>query len=143
MSLRLRTSLLFAFTLAGLACLPPAASAQSPAEHEAEAQRLFERAQAYVRNVTEGDYTYDYIQFYWKRAQANIDRIRRVYPATAVGRQVASDALQLGPFPFAYFRERVLPALRLNPSPPSTPSTAPSSSSTSTSPATPPPARPP
>lgn len=111
MSLRLRTSLLFAFTLAGLACLPPAASAQSPAEHEAEAQRLFERAQAYVRNVTEGDYTYDYIQFYWKRAQANIDRIRRLYPATAVGRQVASDALQLGPFPFTYFRERVLARL--------------------------------
>ena len=41
----------------------------------AEAARLYAEANAYVTNMAEGQYSYSYLQFYWKRAQANVDRI--------------------------------------------------------------------
>lgn len=109
--IRLLLTLLFPALLGSLLAAPARAESATPGEDAAEAQRLFERAQAYVRNIGEGAYSYDYIQFYWKRAQANIDRIRRVYPQTPTGQQVGSDEIQLGVFPFDYFRERVLPRL--------------------------------
>jgi hypothetical protein len=58
--------------------------------------------------VKEGDYTYAYIQFYWKRAQSYTDRILRVYPNTPTGKALASGADKIGPFDLKYFRERVL-----------------------------------
>lgn len=93
------------FFLAAAASLP----AEPAAGDEGEAGRLYRRANDYVNAVQEGGYSYSYLQFYWKRAQGNIDRILRVYPATEVGRQLEKSQLRLGPFPVAYFRERVLP----------------------------------
>lgn len=108
---RLPLTLVLTAVIGTLVSAPLRAETPAPDESAAEAQRLFERAQAYVRNIEEGAYSYDYIQFYWKRAQANIDRIRRVYPETPTGRRVSSDEIQLGRYPFDYFRERVLPRL--------------------------------
>ncbi len=81
------------------------------AEAEAEAERLYARANEYVSNITEDGYSYAYIQFYWKRAQSNIDRIVRVYPETQVGRKILAEEIQVGPFPLTYYKERVLPRL--------------------------------
>ncbi len=78
---------------------------------DAEAGRLYERANDYVNNVVEGQYSYAYIQFHWKRAGSNIDRILRAYPSSPTARQIVADALNVGPFPPTYFKERVLPRL--------------------------------
>ena len=69
---------------------------------------MYSWADAYVRNVTEGDYSYAYIQFYWKRAQSYTDRILRAYPQTPTGKALAANQLKLGGFDLTYFRERVL-----------------------------------
>lgn len=78
-----------------------------------EAETLFSRANDYVSHITENDYSYAYIQFYWKRAQSNIDRIIRVYPQTPMGQQVSSNQVKLGPYDLTYFKERVLPHLEV------------------------------
>lgn len=109
---RIRLSHLFTATL--LAFLPLAASAApvaDAAEDNAEAQRLYDRARDYVTNIKEGDYSYAYIQFHWKRTQANIERILRVYPSTPTGRSLATGQLKLGEFDLPYFKDRVLSRL--------------------------------
>jgi hypothetical protein len=80
----------------------------SPEAGNAEAARLYAEAQAYVTNMPEGQYSYSYLQFYWKRAQANVDRIRTVYPSSPTAAELARGAMKLGPFDLAYFKERVL-----------------------------------
>ncbi|MDX2187061.1 MAG: hypothetical protein SFV32_09015 [Opitutaceae bacterium] len=97
-----------------LSCLPlHAAPALAGRTDEEEAKRLFERAEAYVLNISEGEYSYGYLQFYWKRAQANFDRIVRVYPETAVAKSILSGDAKLGHFEPEYFRDRVLPRVEV------------------------------
>src|ERR1700690_159701 len=74
----------------------------------AEAVRLYVEANDFVTNMAERQYSYDYLQFYWKRAQANIDRIRRVYPDSPTALSLAGGELKIGPFKLDYFRDRVL-----------------------------------
>ena len=83
------------------------------ARDAAEAERLYRRANDFVSRVTEGEYSYAYMQFYWKRAQANVERVLRDYPDTAVGRRLRAGELKLGPFELGYFRDRVLPWLEV------------------------------
>src|SRR5665213_2340514 len=80
----------------------------SAAVGDAEAARLYSRANDYVSGMQEGSYSYAYLQFYWKRAQSNIDRIRQVYPDSPTAKALAKGDLKLGPYPLDYFRERVL-----------------------------------
>jgi hypothetical protein len=80
----------------------------SAADGDAEAARLYARANDYVSNMQEGSYSYSYLQFYWKRAQSNIDRIRQVYPDSPTARALARGDLKIGPYPLDYFRQRVL-----------------------------------
>lgn len=80
-------------------------------EADAEAARLYERADSYVRNVSEGPYSYSYIQFHWKRAGSNFDRILRAYPSSPTAKKLAAGELQAGSFDPVYFKERVLPRL--------------------------------
>lgn len=80
-------------------------------EADAEAARLYERADSYVRNVAEGPYSYSYIQFHWKRAGTNIDRILRAHPGSPTAQKLAAGELKIGPFTPGYFKERVLPRL--------------------------------
>src|SRR5437867_645230 len=65
----------------------------TPAD-DAEAQRLYDRANDFVANIGEDGYSYSYLQFHWKRAQANLDRILEVYPETPVGKAVQSGKLK-------------------------------------------------
>jgi len=108
MVLRKRPSPVLLASLFLLACVSCAAA--EPAD-EQEAQLLYSRADDVVTNIRESDYSYAYIQFYWRRAQANIDRVLRVYPDTAIGRKLAAGELKLGVFELDYFRERLLPRL--------------------------------
>lgn len=80
-------------------------------EADAEAARLYERANSYINNVTEGPYSYSYIQFHWKRAGTNFDRIQRAHPSSPTARQLAAGELMAGPFTPDYFKQRVLPRL--------------------------------
>lgn len=80
-------------------------------EADAEAARLHERANNYVNNVVEGGYSYSYVQFHWKRAGTNIDRILRAYPSSPTAALLRSGAGKVGPFTPEYFKERVLPRL--------------------------------
>ena len=84
-----------------------------PAVGAAEAARLYERANDYVTRMQEGEYSYVYLQFYWKRAQANVDRVERVYPDSPTARALESGQLKLGPYALGYFRDRVLYDLEL------------------------------
>ncbi len=86
-------------------------AADDSAVDEQEARLLYSRANDAVSNISERDYSYAYIQFYWRRAQSNIERVLRVYPETTIGRQLASGALKVGPYDLTYFRERLLPRL--------------------------------
>jgi len=79
-----------------------------PAVGAAEAQRLYERANDFVSRMHEGDYSYFYLQFYWKRAQSNVDRVLHVYADSPTAHTLASGSLKLGPYPLDYFRDRVL-----------------------------------
>lgn len=95
-----------------LSIAPFRSSAEDSASTQAkEAEQLYSRANDYVTNIGETGYSYAYIQFYWKRAQANLDRIVRVYPDTPVGKQVVNEQVKIGPYELTYFRERVLPRL--------------------------------
>lgn len=80
-------------------------------EADAEAARLAQRANDYVNNVVEDKYSYAYVQFHWKRAGTNIDRILRAYPSSPAAAQLRAGAAGVGPFAPAYFKERVLPRL--------------------------------
>ncbi|HVZ65792.1 MAG TPA: hypothetical protein VG936_14595 [Lacunisphaera sp.] len=80
-------------------------------EADAEAARLYSRANAFVQHVTEGQYSYSYIQFHWKRASANVDRILRAYPSSPTAKEIRDGKLELGSFAPVYFKERVLPRL--------------------------------
>jgi len=102
--------LIFAALLA-LTAVVGRAAAPDLAEDAAEAKRLYDRAHDFVVNIPEGPFSYSYIQFHWKRSQANIERILRVYPATPTGRALAAGQLKLGDFDLVYFRDRVLSRL--------------------------------
>src|ERR1700685_1150416 len=91
----------------------PNLDGSTPQVGNAEAVRLYAEANAYVTNMAEGQYSYSYLQFYWKRAQANVDRIRRVYPDPPPAAAMARGELKLGPYELGYFRERVLYNLEL------------------------------
>lgn len=78
---------------------------------DAEAARLYDRANSFVNNVTEGPYSYSYIQFHWKRAGSNIDRVLRAHPSSPTAQRLRAGELKVGPFEPAYFKERVLPRL--------------------------------
>ena len=80
-------------------------------EADAEATRLHERGNDFVNNVVEGQYSYAYIQFHWKRAGANIERVLHSYPNSSAAKKIQLNELMLGPFPHLYFKERVLPRL--------------------------------
>ena len=80
-------------------------------EADAEAARLYQRANNYVNNVVEGGYSYSYVQFHWKRAGTNIDRILRAYPSSPTAALLKSGAGKVGPFTPEYYKERVLPRL--------------------------------
>jgi hypothetical protein len=80
---------------------------------DAEAARLYSEANAYVSNMSEGEYSYDYLQFYWKRAQLNVDRIRHVYAGSPTALALAKGDLKLGPYPLDYFKNRILYNLEL------------------------------
>jgi hypothetical protein len=109
MPLRSRLLSILAATLA-LSATAEAANldGSTPEAGNAEAARLYSEANAYVTNMAEGQYSYSYLQFYWKRAQANVDRIRRVYPDSPTSAAMARGELKLGSFELGYFRERVL-----------------------------------
>ena len=86
----LRRSLLLLLSLAAVS-LPAFGGEIGPftgPEADAEAARLYERGNAFVNNVTEGLYSYAYIQFHWKRASANLDRIARAYPSSPTAAQL-------------------------------------------------------
>ena len=109
----LRRSLLLLLSLAAVS-LPAFGGEIGPftgPEADAEAARLYERGNAFVNNVTEGLYSYAYIQFHWKRASANLDRIARAYPSSPTAAQLQAGQLKLGPFAPDYFKNRVLPRL--------------------------------
>jgi len=80
-------------------------------EADAEAARLIQRAEDFVNNVVEDQYSYAYVQFHWKRADANIDRILRAYPSSPTAAQLRAGSVSVGPFAPSYFKERVLPRL--------------------------------
>lgn len=107
-------SILRSVTLLSLAALPAFAAEIGPftgPEADAEAARLSQRANDFVNHVVEDKYSYAYVQFHWKRAGANIDRILRAYPSSPTAAQLKSGALKVGSFDPVYFKERVLPRL--------------------------------
>src|SRR5271154_6956197 len=79
----------------------------SPEVGNEEAVRLYVEANDFVTNMAESQYSYDYLQFYWKRAQGNIDRIRRVYPDSPTALELAHGDKMIGPYQLDYFKERV------------------------------------
>src|SRR5208283_4793822 len=103
---------LFSLLVAALAPAAPLAAANldgsSTDAGNAEAARLYTEANDYVSTMSEGSYSYAYLQFYWKNAQSNVDRVRRVYPGSPTARAIARGDLKLGPYPLDYFKRRVL-----------------------------------
>jgi hypothetical protein len=108
---------LLSLVLSALVLQGPAKAANldgsTPEVGNEEAVRLYVEANDFVTNMGERQYSYDYLQFYWKRAQGNIDRIRRVYPDSPTARSLERGELKLGPFDLDYFKERVLYNLEL------------------------------
>jgi hypothetical protein len=88
-----------------------AKQSRSGPDREAEAQRLYERADLMVRKISEGEYSYDYINFHYQQAMKNIDRILLEYPDTVYGQKVQHDELKLGPYAIPYFRNDLLAQL--------------------------------
>jgi hypothetical protein len=84
---------------------------RSTADREAEAQRLYDRANLMVRTINEGNYSYDYINFHYQQAMKNIDRIVAEYPDTEYGRKVQAGELNLGPYTIDHFRTALLAQL--------------------------------
>ncbi len=81
------------------------------AEREAEAKRLYERADLYVRKISEGAYSYEYINFHYLHAMANVDRVLTAFPDTEYGRKLKDGELKLGNFSVDYFRNTLLAQL--------------------------------
>lgn len=79
----------------------------------AEANRLYRRADDFVNRVTEGKFSYSYMQFYWKRAESYIERVERDYPDTPIGKKLIGREVKVGPFGLQYFKDRVLPWLEV------------------------------
>ncbi len=107
-------SLLRSAALLLLSALPAIAGEIGPftgPEADAEAARLYERANSFVNNVTEGPFSYSYVQFHWKRAGSNIDRVVRAHPSSPTAHRLTGGELKVGPFEPTYFKERVLPRL--------------------------------
>lgn len=114
MSTRIRLLSLLALAPALLRPLGAAnLDGSTPQAGNAEAVRLYSEANDFVANMAEGDYSYAYLQFYWKRAQSNVDRVRRVYADSPTAKAMARGELKLGPYALDYFRERVLYNLEL------------------------------
>jgi hypothetical protein len=114
MPTRIRLLSPIAALLAALAPLEAAnLDGSSASAGNAEAARLYSEASDYVNGMAEGSYSYSYLQFYWKRAQSNVDRARRVYPDSPTARSMSRGELKLGPYDLDYFRERVLYNLEL------------------------------
>lgn len=116
MSLRPRLTFLALVVLFGIAPVSIVSAAETKAsaeaaDNETEARMLYDRANDFVSSIEEGGYSYSYLQFHWKRAQSNIDRVLRVYPDTATGRALKAGQLKVGPYDLAYFKDRVLPRL--------------------------------
>jgi len=115
-SMRTRISL-FCILASLLPLAGPAKAANldgsSQAIGNAEAVRLYAEANDFVQNMAEGDYSYAYLQFYWKRAQSNVDRVRRVYPESPTALALAKGDLKVGPYSTDYFKNRVLYNLEL------------------------------
>ncbi len=103
---------LLAVVVAALASWTPLPAANldwsSPSAGNAEAARLYAEANDYVSTMSEGSYSYAYLQFYWKHAQADVDRARRVYPDSPTAHAIVRGELKLGPYSLDYFKERVL-----------------------------------
>jgi hypothetical protein len=99
---------LLALVMFGAGC---AKQTRSPDDREAEAQRLYDRADLMVRKINEGNYSYDYINFHYQQAMKNIDRILVEYPDTAYGRKVQAGELNLGPYTIDHFRTALLAQL--------------------------------
>ena len=114
MSTRFR--LLSLLALAPILCRPVGAAnldGSTPQAGNAEAARLYAEANDFVSNMAEGSYSYAYLQFYWKRAQSNVDRVRRVYADSPTARAMARGEVKLGPYTLDYFKDRVLYNLEL------------------------------
>ncbi len=95
--------------LASSAQLPAAnLDGSTPEVGSPEAARLYEQANDYVTTMAEGSYSYSYLQFYWKHAESNVERARRVYPDSPTAKALSRGDLKLGPYPLDYFKERVL-----------------------------------
>jgi hypothetical protein len=99
-----------AVALGGLAA-GCAKQALPQAEREAEAKRLYERADLYVRKIAEGTYSYEYINFHYLHAMANVDRVLTAFPDTEYGRKLKDGELKLGNFTIDYFRNTLLAQL--------------------------------
>jgi len=104
---------LAALCILGLSALSGGCSkqARSVPDREAEAQRLYERADLMVRKINEGEYSYAYINFHYQQAMKNIDRILAEYPDTEYGRKVQAGDLKLGPYTIEHFRTALLAQL--------------------------------
>ena len=88
-----------------------AKQAASQAEQEAEAKRLYVRADDFVRKIGEGAYSYEYINFHYNQAMQNVDRILTAYPDTEEGRRLRNGELKLGNYTLDQFRDTILPQL--------------------------------
>jgi hypothetical protein len=111
---RIRLLSLILTPLALTAALAGANLDGSPPEvGNAEAVRLYTEANDYVSNMQEGAYSYSYLQFYWKRAESDIDRIRRVYADSPMAKAMGRGEIKVGPYSLDYFRDRVLYNLEL------------------------------
>lgn len=95
----------------GLAAGGCSKQTRSPAENEAEAKRLYERADLYVKKIGEGEYSYEYINFHYLQAMKNIDRILTAYPETEYAQQLKRGDLKLGKFTIDHFRNALLAQL--------------------------------
>ncbi len=108
---------LLSLSAAALALMAPARAANldgsSQAAGNAESVRLYSEANDFVSSMAEGSYSYAYLQFYWKRAEASLDRVRRVYPDSPTALAMAKDELKVGPYSLDYFKNRVLYNLEL------------------------------
>jgi hypothetical protein len=85
----------------------------TPEVGNAEAERLYREANEYVLNMHEGEFSYSYLQFYWKRAQSNLDRIRRVYADSPTAKSLEHGQLKVGSYSLDYFKDRLLYNLEL------------------------------
>ena len=113
MAPRIRPLILLAVLVLGPGARGANLDGSSPPEGDAEAARLYSEANDYVTSMAEGQYSYSYLQFYWKRAESNLDRIRKVYPDSPTAQMLQRSEAKVGPYALDYFRERVLYNLEL------------------------------